>query len=84
MSQDFKVSNTSSEAEQYVTDAAATDERDRLGKVHTTPPNVRSSVAAASSVGKSTPSLMFHVNRKYTAVMAMAVTPVDAAMAATL
>ena len=41
-------------------------------------------MAAASNMGNSEPSRMFHVNRKYTAEIAMAVTPADAAMAATL
>jgi len=41
-------------------------------------------VAAASNTGKSELSLICHVKRKYTAQIARAVTPHDAAMAATL
>ena len=41
-------------------------------------------MAAASSMGNWEPSRMCHVNRKYTAEIAIAVTPHDAAMAAIL
>ena len=50
----------------------------------TTPPNVSRSVAAASNMGNSDPFCMCHEKRKYTADIAIAVTPLDAMMAANL
>lgn len=60
------------------------DDDSGIGQARTTPPNVSRSVARASIMGNSAPSLMCHANRRCTAVTAMAVMPVDARIAAIL